>query len=254
MARERWVVGNWKMLGDLSSNAALLAALKSKGPTIARGGAKLGVCVPAAYLAQAQALLQESAIAWGAQDVSSHAPGAYTGEIAPQMLNDFGAQICIVGHSERRANHGEGNSIVAAKAAALHAVGIRPIVCVGESLSQRDAGQTFDVVEAQLAAVLGEAAQAVDSMIVAYEPVWAIGTGQSASAQQAQEVHARIRAVLASRGAAQVPVIYGGSVKGSNAAALFSMRDIDGGLIGGASRIADEFLSIAAACAATAEA
>lgn len=244
MNRQRWVIGNWKLNGNAASNAALLAACAG-----ASGVSKLGVCVPFVYLHQAQAALAGSTVAWGCQDVSEHASGAYTGEISAAMLGEFGSALAIVGHSERRAHHAESSELVARKAVAAVAAGLRPVVCIGETLAQRESGDTKEVVLAQLAAVTARLAEVprLKEMIVAYEPVWAIGTGKTASPEQAQEVHAAIRAHLASVGLADVPVLYGGSVKASNAAAIFSQQDIDGGLIGGASLVADEFLAIARA-------
>lgn len=251
MHRESWVVGNWKMNGSLASNAALLKAIRAAASS---SNAHVGVCVPSPYLAQTREQLQGSTVVWGAQDCSAHASGAYTGEIAASMLVEFGCALSIVGHSERRAYHAESNAVVAAKARAVAAAGMRPIVCVGESLEQRDGGLTFDTVDAQLRVVLDEAGdQALRSLILAYEPVWAIGTGRSATPEQAQEVHAHLRGRLAERGLGATPVLYGGSVKGSNAAALFSMPDIDGGLIGGASLSADEFIAIASSSVAAVE-
>lgn len=244
MQRTRWVVGNWKMHGSLASNEALLGAIKARSPDVAQ----VGVCVPHPYLAQAQRLLTGSAVAYGAQDVSEHAAGAYTGEVAASMAAEFGARLAIVGHSERRALHGETNDAVGRKAVAAAQAGLLPIVCVGETAEQRDADQTFHVVEAQLRAVLERAAELRGGMVVAYEPVWAIGTGRTATPQQAQEVHAYIRMMLRDAGCEGTPVLYGGSVKAANAAGIFAMPDIDGGLIGGASLVAEEFLAIVAAC------
>ncbi|HEU4621027.1 MAG TPA: triose-phosphate isomerase [Burkholderiaceae bacterium] len=249
MHRERWIIGNWKMNGSVASNAALLQAIRGAAPS----GARLGVCVPTPYLAQTREQLQGSTVLWGAQDCSAHASGAYTGEVSAAMLVEFGCAMCIVGHSERRAYHGESNELVAAKARAVAAAGMRPVVCVGETLEQRDAGHTFAVVDAQLRTVLEQARDAARSMILAYEPVWAIGTGRSATPDQAQEVHAYLRGVLAANELGMTPVLYGGSVKASNAASLFAMPDIDGGLIGGASLVAEEFLSIASPGGAMAE-
>jgi triosephosphate isomerase (TIM) len=239
------------MHGSLASNAVLLEALKAG---VQEGGAtRAGVCVPAPYLAQTKALLAGSALLFGAQDVSEHASGAYTGEVAGAMVAEFGAQLAIVGHSERRALHGETSDVVARKAVAAVKAGLMPIVCVGETLAQREADETFNVVEAQLRAVL-ECGDALGSeFVVAYEPVWAIGTGKTATPEQAQEVHAFIRVLLRDAGREATPVLYGGSVKAANAAGIFSMPDIDGGLIGGASLVAQDFLAIIAASNAVAE-
>ncbi len=243
--RARLVLGNWKMHGNLADNAALLSALGA-GAT-APLNAQIGVCVPFPYLAQAQAALAGSAISWGAQDISAQDKGAFTGEVAGAMLADFGCRWVLVGHSERRSLHGETDAQVADKAKAALAAGLTPVVCVGETLEQRDAGQTIEVIERQLVPVLALGAPAVSRMVLAYEPVWAIGTGRTASPEQAQEVHAAIRHALRQVGAEQVQVLYGGSVKAASAAGLFAMPDIDGGLVGGASLVADEFLRIAAA-------
>jgi triosephosphate isomerase len=244
MSRQRWVIGNWKLNGSRAANAALLSACAD-----AEGVSHMGICVPYVFLAQAQSALTGSRVAWGSQDVSEHASGAYTGEVAGSMIKEFAAALAIVGHSERRALHGESNELVARKAESAALSGLRPVVCVGETLEQRESGQTEAVVLAQLAAVtqrLGTTPELRD-MIVAYEPVWAIGTGRTATPEQAQVVHAAIRAHLISAGLGETPVLYGGSVKASNAAAIFSQPDIDGGLIGGASLVADEFLAIARA-------
>lgn len=234
------------MHGTLADNSALLDALLAGCaplPTTCR----IGVCVPFPYLAQAQARLSGSPIAWGAQDVSAHAQGAYTGEVSAAMLADFGAAWTLVGHSERRALHGEDDALVAHKAQAALAAGLTPVVCIGETLAQHQAEQTDAVISAQLAPVLALGPQAVAKMIFAYEPVWAIGTGQSATPEQAQAVHAGIRARLAAGGADACPILYGGSVKADNAAGLLSMPDINGALVGGASLLAEEFLRIVAA-------
>jgi triosephosphate isomerase len=207
----------------------------------------MAVCVPFPYLGQAQAALTGSAVAWGAQNVSEHRAGAYTGEVAASMLAEFECRYAIVGHSERRQIYGEADAVVAAKAVAVLAAGITPIVCVGETLAEREAGGTERVVLRQLAAVLTAVADAAARLVVAYEPVWAIGTGRTATPQQAQAVHATLRESLASAGAGDIALLYGGSVKADNAAALFAMRDIDGGLIGGASLQAGDFLAIARA-------
>jgi triosephosphate isomerase len=240
--RGRLVVGNWKMNGGLASNAALLAALVA-GWTAAPGR-ELAVCVPYPYLAQVQAALSSSAVAWGAQDVSEHAAGAWTGEVSAAMLAEFGCRYAIVGHSERRQFFGDTDATVAAKAKAALAGGLTPIACVGETLAERDAGATDAVVLRQLDAVLGVVGAEAAKLVVAYEPVWAIGTGRTATPAQAQAVHAQLRARLAKAGAGAVPLLYGGSVKADNAAALFAEADIDGGLIGGASLKADDFLAI----------
>jgi triosephosphate isomerase len=207
----------------------------------------MAVCVPFPYLGQAQAALTGTAVTWGAQNVSEHRGGAYTGEVAATMLADFGCRYAIVGHSERRQLYAETDAAVAAKALSALAAGITPIVCVGETLAQRESGATEGVVLSQLAAVLDAVGHEAAMLVVAYEPVWAIGTGRTASPEQAQSVHATLRAALAAAGAADIALLYGGSVKSDNASALFAMPDIDGGLIGGASLQAKEFLAIARA-------
>ena len=243
-ARARLVLGNWKMHGSLAENAPLLAALLAAD---AGSHFQIGVCVPFPYLAQAAQALRGSAVSWGAQDISTHEKGAYTGEVSAAMLKDFACRWALAGHSERRAYHGETDQVVADKARAALQAGLTPVVCVGETLAEREAGQTLAVIQRQLAPVLALGAGAVARMVLAYEPVWAIGTGRSATPEQAQEVHAAIRAELAALGAAQVQVLYGGSVKAANAASLFAMPDIDGALVGGAALVAEEFLRIAAA-------
>jgi triosephosphate isomerase len=237
------VVGNWKMNGGLAANARLLERLAA-ARDVSRG---IAVCVPFPYLAQARDALAASAVGWGAQDVSPNAPGAYTGDVAAAMLVDFACRYVIVGHSERRQGHGESDALVAQKARAALAAGLTPIVCVGETLEEREAGRTEAVVLRQLGAVVEALGADIARTVVAYEPVWAIGTGRTATPEMAQAVHARLRARLAEAGAADVTLLYGGSVKAANAKALFAMQDIDGGLVGGASLDADEFLGIARA-------
>jgi len=241
--RAKLVVGNWKMNGGLAENAKLLERLVDG----AAGAHSSAVCVPFPYLAQAQAALAGSPVAWGAQDVSPHASGAYTGEVSAAMLADFACRYAIVGHSERRHGLGEGDALVGAKAKAALARGLIPIACVGETLAERDAGATEAVVLRQLEVVLAAVGSGAQRCVYAYEPVWAIGTGRTATPAEAQAVHARIRARLQAVGAGTTTVLYGGSVKASNAAALFAMPDIDGGLVGGASLDAGEFLAIARA-------
>jgi triosephosphate isomerase len=243
--RGKLVVGNWKMNGGLKQNDALLADLRA-GWTGQEGRA-LAVCVPYAYLWQAQAALSGSPIAWGAQDLSERPSGAYTGDVSAAMVAEFGCTYAIVGHSERRSLHGESDELVARKAEATLAAGLKPIVCVGETLAQRDAGETEAVVLRQLDAVIARLGVGVTKAAVAYEPVWAIGTGRTAKPEQAQEVHKLLRQRLrkADKAAAEVLLLYGGSVKADNARALFACPDIDGGLVGGASLKADEFLTIA---------
>ncbi len=247
--REKLVVGNWKMNGGLAANARLLDALVTGWPRADAEVARpaLAVCVPFPYLGQAQAALSGSPIAWGAQDLSAHASGAFTGEVAAGMLVEFGCRYALAGHSERRQLHAETDAIVAAKARAALDGGITPIVCVGETLGEREANATAAVVTRQLAAVADALGSDLARIVLAYEPVWAIGTGRTASPAQAQEVHALLRALLGKARAADVCVLYGGSVKAANAKALFAMPDVDGGLVGGASLDAGEFLAIAGA-------
>jgi triosephosphate isomerase len=241
------IAGNWKMNGSLAGNEALVKAMLT-GLGSAPPAADMALCAPAPYLAQLQSLLQGSAIAWGAQDVSSHEQGAYTGELSVAMLKEFGCRYAIVGHSERRQYHGETDALVAAKAQRALAGGVTPIVCVGETLAEREAGHTESVVKRQLAAVIHAVAHCTSEIVVAYEPVWAIGTGKTASPEQAQQVHAVLRAQLAAatQHPERVHILYGGSMNAANAASLLAQPDIDGGLIGGASLKAADFLQIVA--------
>jgi triosephosphate isomerase len=231
--RDFLVAGNWKM---------------PEG-----SGFSLLVCPPYPYLASVVAQAEGSAVKVGAQNVSEHENGAFTGEVAPGMLSDLGCDYVIVGHSERRAMYGETSAQVAAKFQAAQAAGVTPILCVGETLEEREAGTTESVIDEQLDAVLDTAGVAVfATAVIAYEPVWAIGTGMTATPEQAQDVHAHIRARLAEQSAeiaAGVQILYGGSMKGENAAGLLTQPDIDGGLIGGASLKAEDFLAIAEAAA-----
>lgn len=245
--KQKLIVGNWKMNGSLAANAALLQALKQGLP--AGGKAGVAVAAPAVYLAQLQAELSGSSIGIGAQDVSQHEQGAFTGEVSAAMLKEFGVRYALVGHSERRQYHGETDAVVAAKAQAALAKGVTPIVCVGETLQEREAGQTEAVVKRQLAAVIHQVGPCVSELVVAYEPVWAIGTGKTATPEQAQAVHAVLRAQLAAatEHAGRVPLLYGGSMNAANAAQLLAQNDIDGGLVGGASLKAADFLTIVAA-------
>ena len=238
------------MYGRLADNTLLLEAVV-QGAAELPENVQVGVCVPFPYLAQAQSLLAGSRVAWGAQDVSAHTQGAYTGEVAAPMVVDFGASLAIVGHSERRTYHGESAELVAVKTQRALEAGLTPIVCVGETLEQREAGETSQVVGTQLDAVLAKLSpQEATRMVVAYEPIWAIGTGKSATSQQAQDVHAFLRGCLVAKGAADVPLLYGGSVKPENAEELFRQPDIDGGLIGGASLKYKDFLAICEAAGA----
>jgi len=245
--RGRLVVGNWKMNGSRASNSVLLDALKASAPF----AANVAVCVPAPFLRDVAAVLQGSVITWGGQDCSSHASGAFTGEISAAMLAEFGCRYVIVGHSERRAMHGESDRLVAEKAARALASGVTPIVCVGETLAEREAGQTETVVARQLGAAIELLGDAIAQTVVAYEPVWAIGTGKTASPAEAEAVHAILRAQLAavSLPAGNISILYGGSVKADNAASLFAQANIDGGLIGGASLNAGQFAAICRAAA-----
>ena len=248
---KKLIAGNWKMNGSLSANDALLGALASALP--AEPGCEIAICVPAPYFAQVQLLKQGhralAALALGAQDVSAQASGAYTGEISAAMLLELGCRYAIVGHSERRQYHGETDALVSGKAKSALAAGITPIVCVGETLAERESGQTQEVVKRQLAAVIHANGHCISEIVVAYEPVWAIGTGKTASPEEAQAVHAVLRAQLqaATDQAARVKILYGGSMNAANAAALLAQPDIDGGLIGGASLKAADFLTIIAA-------
>ncbi|MBU1215507.1 MAG: triose-phosphate isomerase [Gammaproteobacteria bacterium] len=247
--RRKLVVGNWKMHGDLASNKALLEGVLKGVKGL--GAADYGVCVPYPYMAQAQSMLQGSNVAWGAQNLSQHEKGAFTGAVAPGMLVDFGCRYVIIGHSERRALFHESNDIAAAKFDTAIKFGLTPIFCVGETLDERESGVTEQVVGRQLEVVLNHVgAQALAKAVIAYEPVWAIGTGKTATPEQAQAVHAFIRqrvAQLDAEVAQGLRILYGGSMKPGNAAELMGMPDIDGGLIGGASLVAEEFVAICSA-------
>lgn len=244
--RKKLIVGNWKMHGSRAANAELLGAILAARPL----AADVAVCVPFPFLSDTAALLAGGDLGWGAQDCSAHEQGAYTGEVSAAMLAEAGCCWAIVGHSERRAMHFESDARVAAKAKAALAHGVTPIVCVGETLAERDGGQTETVVKRQLSAVIHELAHCAGEMVVAYEPVWAIGSGRTATPDQAQAVHAVLRAQLqaATGHGDRVRIVYGGSVKADNASALFAMSDIDGGLIGGASLKAADFVAICRAC------
>jgi triosephosphate isomerase len=257
--RRPLIAGNWKMNGGLEVNTLLLAELSSgiltldSSLNISKWAEKCGVavCVPFPYLAQVQSALQTSPIVWGAQDVSSHVSGAYTGEVSAAMLGDFSCVYTIVGHSERRQYHAEPDAVVGQKTLRLLEAGITPIVCVGETLQERKDNLTEATVARQLNAVLSVIDKsALSNIVVAYEPVWAIGTGVTATPEMAQQVHAFLRSQLTmvnAQAAEQVQILYGGSMKSDNAAALLGMKDIDGGLIGGASLKSVDFLSIVAA-------
>jgi triosephosphate isomerase (TIM) len=241
--RQKLIVGNWKMNGGLAFNASLLADIRAGMSAVS---CRSAVCVPAPYLAQAQTLLSGTDISWGAQDVSAQESGAYTGETSVAMLRDFGARYCIVGHSERRQYQGESDALVASKAQRALAGGVTPIVCVGETHAERTAGQTEAVVKRQLAAVIHANGHCISEIVVAYEPIWAVGTGLTATPEQAQEVHALLRKQLqaASAHADKITILYGGSMNAGNAFSLLSQPDVDGGLIGGAALKAADFLSI----------
>lgn len=244
--KKKLIAGNWKMNGSLTANEVLLKALIAGLDDVA---CDVAVAVPAPYLAQVQALTAGTVVAVAAQDVSRYESGAYTGEVSVAMLKDFGVRYALVGHSERRQYHGETDVAVAEKAQRALAAGVTPIVCVGETLQEREAGQTEAVVKRQLAAVIHLNGHCISEIVVAYEPVWAIGTGRTASPEQAQAVHAVLRAQLsaASEHADRIRLLYGGSMNAGNAAQLLAQPDIDGGLVGGASLKAADFLQIIAA-------
>jgi triosephosphate isomerase len=247
---KKLIAGNWKMNGSLAANEEMLAALAAglaPGPSC-----EVAVCVPSPYLMQVQSLKSKypalSVLELGAQDVSAHASGAYTGEVSAAMLKELGCRYAIVGHSERRQYHAETDALVAEKAKTALAAGITPIVCVGETLAEREAGRTEEIVKRQLAAVIHANGHCISEVVVAYEPVWAIGTGKTASPEEAQAVHAVLRAQLkaATDQSARIKILYGGSMNAANAATLLAQADIDGGLIGGASLKAPDFLKIIA--------
>jgi triosephosphate isomerase len=243
--RTRWVIGNWKMNGSLAANAALLQAISAaQSPTAS--AVAVAVCAPFPYLTQMQRALSATAVRYGGQDVSQHASGAYTGQVSAGMLSEFGASLALVGHSERRQYNRETNDEVAAKAAALVAAGLTAVICVGETLAERESGNAEKVVSAQLGPCADVIRSGAGKVVVAYEPVWAIGTGKTATAGEAQAMHAFIRNEMTRLGAdaTGISVLYGGSVKSGNAAELFAQPDIDGGLIGGAALVASEFLAI----------
>jgi triosephosphate isomerase len=244
--RQRLAVGNWKMHGSLPENRSLLDAIVAGAAGLEK--AACAVCVPFPYLAQAQSALAGSRAGWGAQNVSQHPKGAFTGEVSAAMLREFGCRYVLVGHSERRQLFGEDDATVAAKAKAALAAGLTPIVCVGETLAEREGNVTEQVVGRQVAAAADAlGSEGLAASVLAYEPVWAIGTGKTATPEQAQAVHAFIRGLIAGRDrkvAAALQILYGGSVKAANAAELFAKADVDGGLIGGAALIAQEFIAI----------
>ncbi|MDE2407333.1 MAG: triose-phosphate isomerase [Xanthomonadaceae bacterium] len=247
--RRKIVAGNWKLQGSREFAHALVADIVDAGVA----GVELVVLPPYPYLGELVAKFDGNGVAFGAQDVSAHAKGAYTGEVAAAMLADVGARYTLVGHSERRQYHAESSELVAQKFVAAQAAGLTPLLCVGESLEQREAGQTEAVIAGQLQPVLALAGVAAfANAVIAYEPVWAIGTGRTASPAQAQAVHAFIRSQVAAQDAKiadSLPLLYGGSVKPDNAVSLFAQADVDGGLIGGAALVAPDFLAIAQAAA-----
>ncbi|MBD8642707.1 MULTISPECIES: triose-phosphate isomerase [unclassified Stenotrophomonas] len=250
--RRKIVAGNWKLHGTREFATTLVTDIANGAP---EQGVELVILPPLPYLGELADDFADTAVAFGAQDVSSNEKGAYTGEVSASMLHEVGARYGLVGHSERRQYHHESSELVARKfAAALHA-GLVPVLCVGETLEQREAGQTEVVIASQLAPVLAlVGGQGFENAVVAYEPVWAIGTGRTASKEQAQQVHAFIRGEVAkvdARIADSLTILYGGSVKPDNAAELFAQPDVDGGLVGGASLVAADFLAIAQAAAAT---
>lgn len=245
--RRKLVVGNWKMNGSRLTNAELLAGVDEAGPYVA----DVAVCAPFPYLSEVALSLQGKRIGWGAQDCSAHEGGAYTGEVSAAMLAEFGCRFVIVGHSERRAYHAEDDQLVADKAKIALKHGLTPIVCVGETLAEREAGHTDAVVKRQMSAIIHALGHCVSQIVVAYEPVWAIGTGKTATPEQAGAVHGLLRTQLhaATSKSDEMRIIYGGSVNSDNAASLFSQPDIDGGLIGGASLKVAEFVAICRAAA-----
>ncbi len=251
--RIKLVAGNWKLNGSQDINQRLVAGIQAGAGDAA--AAEILLCPTYVYLSQVGAQISGSAVMLGAQDVAAEVGGAYTGEVSAAMLQDIGCSHAIVGHSERRTLFGDTDQVVAAKFKAAHAQGLTPILCIGESLEERESGVTMAVIDRQVGAVLDAVGvEPFAASIVAYEPVWAIGTGLTATPEQAQEVHAHIRAIIAARDAniaTGLRILYGGSVKGANASELFTMEDIDGGLIGGASLDAEEFLAICRAAAGT---
>lgn len=248
MARKKLVAGNWKMHGSLAGNAELLTGIRAG---VGGDSAEVAVCVPYPYLEQTRQALTGCHIAWGAQDVSEHVQGAYTGEVSAGMLVEFGCRYVIVGHSERRSYYGDSDAIVAAKFEAAQRAGLLPILCVGETLDEREQNVTAEVVTRQIDAVISRCGiAALANSVLAYEPVWAIGTGRTASPEQAQAVHATIRARIRrddAAVAANLRILYGGSMKPGNAGELMAQPDIDGGLIGGAALVATDFVAICTA-------
>lgn len=246
--KKKLIAGNWKMNGSLAANESLVNGLLEG---LGNVSCQVAICAPSVYLPQMQKLVAGTVLELGAQDLSMHESGAYTGEISGAMLKEFGVRYCIVGHSERRQYHGETDIVVATKTQRALAFGITPIVCVGETLAERDAGKTEEVVKRQLAAVIHANGHCISEIVLAYEPVWAIGTGKTASTEQAQQVHAVLRAQLraASAQADRIHILYGGSMNAANASQLLAQEDIDGGLVGGAALKAPDFLAIMASAA-----
>jgi len=240
------VMGNWKLNGTKESVSTLIKGLEAAADSATN--VEVAVCPPAIFIEQVAGLVANNSIEFGAQDVSTHVDGAYTGETSPVMVKEFGAKYSLVGHSERRQYHNETDALVAEKFVAIQAHGLVPVLCIGETLDQREADETTDVVDAQLKAVVDLAGiEALGNCVIAYEPVWAIGTGKVATSAQAQDVHAHIRTWLKRQDAnvaEKVQILYGGSVKAASAKELFSQKDIDGGLVGGAALIIEEFVGI----------
>lgn len=249
MKRKKLIVGNWKMNGARAAVAPLIEQVRVAAAD--SSGVEVALCVPFPFLETAERLLADSTLAWGAQDLSEHASGAHTGEVSAQMLKDFGCRYVIVGHSERRSDHGESDQLVLSKVRAALDQSLTPIICVGETLIERGADRTEEVVLSQVKAALEPLSpEERRRCVLAYEPVWAIGTGLSASPAQAEAVHATVRSWIATLDAdlaADMRILYGGSVKPESASALFGQDDIDGGLIGGASLVASDFRAIIAA-------
>lgn len=247
--RQKLVAGNWKMNGSKASIKELLDGIKKGIGDVA--DSEVAVCPPAIYLGEVESQLSGTPIAWGAQNLSTEASGAFTGETSADMVNDFNCKYVLVGHSERRTLYGEDDATVAKKYAVARAAGLKPVLCIGETLEERESGVTEEVCARQIQAVIDlEGVAALADGVIAYEPVWAIGTGKTASPEQAQEVHAFIRKTLAEQDAGvaeKVQILYGGSMNAGNAADLLAQADIDGGLIGGASLKAEDFLTIARA-------
>jgi triosephosphate isomerase len=250
------IIGNWKMNGSLASNQLMLETLVTEGTETFESHYHdlpicLGLCVPYPYLSQAHDWLKDTPVALGAQDVSDHPNGAYTGDVSAAMLHEMGCTYVIVGHSERRQHHQEGDGLVARKAKAALQAKMTPIICVGETEKEYENGSTLVVVRRQLQAVIDLLQGQIVSCVVAYEPVWAIGTGKVPTPEQAQEIHHELRLQLATfnaEAAEKVAILYGGSLKADNAKELLAMPDIDGGLVGGASLNTQEFLALCQAC------